>query len=1030
MSVQVGVRVRPFNSREIKLSSKCIISMPGENQTRIKDEKDKEKIFTFDYSFWSHDGYQTLEDGYLSPITPDYADQKKIFDTIGQQVLSNAWEGYHCCLFAYGQTGSGKSYSMVGYGVNKGIVPISCEEIFKKIEKNKTEDKVYEVQVSMLEIYNEKVQDLLIPPKQRPQGGLRIRESKVLGIFVEGLTKYPVTSYEQIEQKMEEGYKNRTIGSTLMNATSSRAHTIVTIEFRQITVVDKKRSEKLSRINLVDLAGSERTGITGTTGQRLKEGCNINKSLLILGNVINCLADKAMGIKKNMLPPYRDSSLTRILQNALGGNSKTIMICAISPSNINYEESLSTLRYADRAKKIQNKAVINESEHDKMVRLLKEENNNLKKLLEDLQKNILRQKYDINENKAYKELKEQYEANELIMKDMEKTFNEKIEEAKKQQKEIIGEEIDISQPHLILLDEDAQLSHKLKYSLCNLPIYVGKKNGTPPPHITLTGIWISTNHAVFEKNDEKIILKPRDIGSEKNIFVNGKNIDINGKVLKNKDRIAFGTNIIFLFMKKSDGKDIFSIEWEPCQAELQYEIEENKKRIALENERIQEEKLNLLKQNMEEEYNKKKKEMEEELKRQEEEYISQIKELTETTEKKKIEQERLFQEKKLREKLELLEKEKAKKRRELEIREKDELMKFSLKRSETKIKHEKEKFQKNILILLKKLSKIKLIISEFRREINLELILQKNFLDLNSQNSEPNVKIKVSNYEEGTVYYWTSETFHNRYDSTRELFIKYMDEDYDINSLSKEDDPLWDEEDESLMGYAFFKLEALSYLIATKNELNIINPFNGKLMGILEVNIIPHDEKNNEFDEVPESPYDLIGQNLLYKIIIVKAKNLDIHFCRNFRIEYQSFYDRSINYTKIFNQNQSKITEFDISEEFEHEIEYLTKEDIDFLLKENIKFKIYACEDVEKREKIIIDEPNEIHYSLERKNQLKFAENKVDDEPDEPSECIKKEGKIKNINSIYDINKKNKIRGRSGSQTFKSYKKNKDCTIF
>ena len=239
MSVQVGVRVRPFNSREIKLSSECIISMPGENQTRIKDEKDKEKIFTFDYSFWSHDGYQTLEDGYLSPITPHYADQKKIFDTIGQQVLSNAWEGYHCCLFAYGQTGSGKSYSMVGYGVNKGIVPISCEEIFKKIEKNKTENKVYEVQVSMLEIYNEKVQDLLIPPKQRPQGGLRIRESKVLGIFVEGLTKYPVTSYEQIEQKMEEGYKNRTIGSTLMNATSSRAHTIVTIEFRQITVVDK-----------------------------------------------------------------------------------------------------------------------------------------------------------------------------------------------------------------------------------------------------------------------------------------------------------------------------------------------------------------------------------------------------------------------------------------------------------------------------------------------------------------------------------------------------------------------------------------------------------------------------------------------------------------------------------------------------------------------------------------------------------------------------------------------------------------------
>ena len=370
MSVQVGVRVRPFNAREKKLSSKCIISMPGENQTHITNDKEKEKIFTFDYSFWSHDDYKILDDGYLSPISDKYADQKKVFNSVGKQVLDNAWQGYHCCLFAYGQTGSGKSYSMVGYGANKGVVPISCEEIFKSIEQNKKEDKIFEVQVSMLEIYNEKVQDLLIPPKQRPNGGLRIRESKVLGIFVEGLTKYPVTSYEQIAQKMDEGYQNRTIGSTLMNATSSRAHTIVTIEFRQVTILAKKRSEKLSRINLVDLAGSERTGITGATGERLKEGCNINKSLLILGNVINCLADKALGIRKNMLPPYRDSSLTRILQNALGGNYKTVMICDLSPATINYEETLSTLRYADRAKKIQNKAVINESEHDKMVKIL------------------------------------------------------------------------------------------------------------------------------------------------------------------------------------------------------------------------------------------------------------------------------------------------------------------------------------------------------------------------------------------------------------------------------------------------------------------------------------------------------------------------------------------------------------------------------------------------------------------------------------------------------------------------------------
>ena len=362
--------------------------MPGNNQTIIKDELGREKKFTFDHSFWSHDGFRTLENGYLEPEDDKYADQKYVFETVGKQILDNAWQGYHCCLFAYGQTGSGKSYSMVGYGSNKGIVPISCDEIFKRIALNEDKEKNFEVQVSMLEIYNEKVQDLLIKPDKRPPHGLKIRESKVLGIFVDGLSKHPVTSYDQISKKMDEGYNNRTIGSTLMNATSSRAHTIVTIEFKQVTMVAKKRSEKLSMINLVDLAGSERSGSTGATGDRLKEGCNINKSLLILGNVINCLADKAIGKNKNMLPPYRDSALTRILQNALGGNSKTVMICALSPASINYEETLSTLRYADRAKKIQNKAVINESEHDKMVRLLKEENVNLKQMIEDLKKKL------------------------------------------------------------------------------------------------------------------------------------------------------------------------------------------------------------------------------------------------------------------------------------------------------------------------------------------------------------------------------------------------------------------------------------------------------------------------------------------------------------------------------------------------------------------------------------------------------------------------------------------------------------------
>lgn len=383
MSIKVAVRVRPFNQREIDLGAKCCVDMKGPMTTLLDFSKDgKNRDFTFDYSFWSHDGFREDENGVFVPENDKYADQQSVFNCLGKQVLDNAWQGYHCCLFAYGQTGAGKSYSMVGYGANKGIVPISMFEIFDRIRKNDNPAIEYEVNFSMLEIYNEKVQDLLVEIKQRPQQGLKVREHQKLGVYVEGLSKHPVDSYEAIEALVDEGNRNRTIGATMMNASSSRAHTIITLEFKQKEQVDKRKTEKLSVINLVDLAGSERAGKTGASGDRLKEGSAINTSLTVLGLVISKLAERENAKGKNTVIPYRDSVLTRILQNALGGNSKTIMICAISPATDNFDETLSTLRYADQAKKIKNKAVVNESEQDKMIRELKEENERLKTMLQ------------------------------------------------------------------------------------------------------------------------------------------------------------------------------------------------------------------------------------------------------------------------------------------------------------------------------------------------------------------------------------------------------------------------------------------------------------------------------------------------------------------------------------------------------------------------------------------------------------------------------------------------------------------------
>ena len=1005
MSVKVAVRVRPFNTREKDNNSICCIEM-NETQTTIKDELGQPRTFTFDHSFWSHDCYIEQENGYLAPDSSGkYTDQALVFETLGKQILDNAWEGYHCCLFAYGQTGSGKSYSMVGYGANKGIVPISCEEIFKRINENKDPATHYEVEVSMLEIYNEKVQDLLVPINKRPPSGLKIRESKALGVFVADLTKYPVSSYEEISNKMDEGYQNRTIGSTLMNNTSSRAHTIVTIEFKQVHAEGKVKSEKLSKINLVDLAGSERANSTGATGARLKEGCNINKSLLVLGNVINTLADKALGKKKDVLPPYRDSALTRILQNALGGNSKTVMICALSPASINYEETLSTLRYADRAKKIQNKAVINESEHDKVVRLLREENNELKKKIEELSKKLLGGTIGDEDKEAFKELKAQYDETQKLCESMSKTFSERLEEAKKADKELGIEKVDLNKPHLIVLNEDPQLSHKLKYSLKELPVYVGRKHGNPQPKIKLSGIGIKQNHAIFVSGDKEneIILKPNETEAIKYIYINGKKMKSQeGQKLKNKDRIVFGNNTILIYMEKSDGKDIYEIDWEMAQTELQNEIEEENKIEEMENEKKKQQAYDILRISLEQKYNKERQEIESKMEKQIKEYEDKINEMkTQSQEKTRMEKERDELQIRLKQKIEKLESERNRQKK---------IFQSEVVRSENEFTHKSELLENKLINIVKKMYKLKGIIEDLKRNVDLDLFLTKNLIDhYNDPNTPVNIFIRVENYEEGHVYYWSQNIFHDRYDSLKELYNKFLEEGIDITSLSKEDDPLFDQPKQSLLGYAFYKLEPLAYLMNNCTTIPIIS-VNGDSEGNIIIDVVPINEKGELYEEIPENPKDLVGQNFKYYVHIKEVKDLPENFCEGLQVEYTSFTDNYSYKTKIYNED-GKDTSFLIDEKFEHNIGFLTEEDIDFFLKDKICFKIYAIEKIDKKEKKGIPSREEILRSHITEEKSKKA-----DEND------KEKGNFVTRSNTLGFLKK--LKGNDED------KDKKDCTIF
>jgi len=363
-NVKVAVRCRPFNKREIKLETDCVINMKG-SQTFLLDPKSKhERPFNFDHSFWT-----------FNKKDPNYTDQTAVFDALGPDIMENVFEGFNACVFAYGQTGSGKTYTMMGTQDEPGIIPRICTGLYDRINDNKDPNISFKVEVSYMEIYNEKVADLLAI-RGAGKKELKVREHKVMGPYVEGLARLAVAKYDAIKTLMDEGGKHRHVAKTKMNDTSSRSHAVFTVFFTQAMYdpATKQTGERVSRINLVDLAGSERNKKTGTKGAALKEGANINKSLTTLGLVISALAERSKkGKQKNEHIPFRDSTLTWLLKDNLGGNAKTVMVATLSPAADNYDETLSTLRYADRAKAIVNHAIVNEDPNQRLIRELREE---------------------------------------------------------------------------------------------------------------------------------------------------------------------------------------------------------------------------------------------------------------------------------------------------------------------------------------------------------------------------------------------------------------------------------------------------------------------------------------------------------------------------------------------------------------------------------------------------------------------------------------------------------------------------------
>ncbi|XP_034408746.1 uncharacterized protein kif16bb [Cyclopterus lumpus] len=469
--------------------------------------KDGGKTFSYDFS------YDSTDEG-----RPTFISQERIFHDLGSDVLKAAFEGFNTCLFAYGQTGSGKSYTMMGHTDDKGLIPRICEGLFCEISRRgKSEAVSFRTEVSYLEIYNERVQDLLKKKTTPTDGGLRVREHPRDGPYVEDLSKLLVHNHSDMEDLIILGNANRTTASTAMNDISSRSHAIFTISFTRAWFDAELPRETLSKIHLVDLAGSERADATLSTGTRLKEGANINKSLVSLGTVISALADLSVGgqstkKKKQTFIPYRDSVLTWLLKDSLGGNSLTTMIATISPADVNYGETLSTLRYASRAKNIVNSPTVNEDSSVKVIRELQAEVTRLRQLLEEANQ------VSRGEPSSSVKVEEELHQNQTRVLALTKEWTSKWgetqsilqEETVALRKEGSGVVLGCQLPHLIGIDEDLLSTGIVLYYLKEGRTLIGSDEASCSQDIVLHGPGLLSEHCVLENRAGTVTLIPQD----------------------------------------------------------------------------------------------------------------------------------------------------------------------------------------------------------------------------------------------------------------------------------------------------------------------------------------------------------------------------------------------------------------------------------------------------------------------------------------------------------------------------------------
>eukprot|EP00743_Colponemidia_sp_Colp-15_P005318 GILK01005718.1.p1 GENE.GILK01005718.1~~GILK01005718.1.p1 ORF type:complete len:1016 (+),score=245.98 GILK01005718.1:37-3048(+) len=950
-NVKIGVRCRPMSSKEASHGGVPCISMEGNVATiHPVNPNGKVRQYAVDHAFWGGGGSGQDVKGGVANTT--VADQQHVYDVMGKPMVDDALSGIDTSLFVYGQLGSGKSYTLFGTSADEGVVPRFVRDLFSRVSESSA---TTEVLMSVCEIYQEKILDLLCPLDQQLSTVRTVKSHPKVGLYIENLTRYPVQEEENAMQKLDAALRNKALRSTVTNAFSHRGSLVISFSVAQVVKGSNTRLQ--SEVLFVDIAASDKAATTSTVvGERIfSEMYTIDHSMITLTFVIQSASDKAIGkLKKTAVVPFKDSLLTRLMEKSFTGKGKLSWLATVSNSSSSYDVSLFAFRLCERLKALKLNPVVNQVDVESLIEEIRQENGLYRSYVKgaplpstDLEGNAI----DPNDPEVSATLRVAYQelirSNQVLIRELKRSFTDRVEATEAADLHEQLQQIETSEPHLSNLNEDPMLTGRVMFGLKSGANKVGKFSAVGATDIVLSGLGIASNHCTITYEDSGVTISP---GKGSRTFVNGEAVTV-ARRLQHNDRLLFGHYCFFVYSNGSDPIDP-QLDWLVAISELQKsavstilgaddKIQSMRDKMNQINEELRKERIELATaKNVNQEATEKRKQTVNSFLEREASVKKDIA-AQPNNQNFKSEEAKLSGEK--QQVLAVADKEVTTTRNRYRSAEDNVArLESELVRTQTEINSMKM-MEEQLIRTIMQVNEANGISDEMEKKVRLQVQIvpkinpMSRAINTRKGNSSVEILIKVDYVEASYVAVWDLERFLARTFLMRELYYLWstLGNKFEYDETK---DPFVDPVQEGRqIGHAHVYLESLGYLMEVVESVPVVDS-KGKIQAELNITLTPklrldeeeedthkrHDDDEEEEEEEDTEELedfdkidDLVGKYLYVKVNIQSARGLPERTSRNVSCKYRLFNDEHIYKTP---SSQKRTTDPEFNYEKWHKI--------------------------------------------------------------------------------------------------------------